>query len=246
VRDSRGSVIESAAEAEETGAGGVLEPVPRLLVFPRGTIESERADSLFEHVLSALVPLMNADVKFKIHGHDAVMHRVQGLFALDASAVEGYRFSGQIQRAQQADETICQLIKDVNRIAAHALGRRVEFNAVLVNVYRDGTDYIGPHADSEQGLYEGHVVALSLGCPRKFRVHQQPKWTSSGASPSNALPGGGTSWDLATAHGQLMIMQAPFQEMYKHSVPAALARDRLSVPRWGSQRVSLTFRAHSK
>ncbi len=94
------------------------------------------------------------------------------------------------------------------------------FNSVLGNLYRDGKDSMGCHADDEPELGENPVIAsLSLGEIRvlKFK-HQQNK----------------TVLDIPLGHGDLLIMAGSLQHHWQHSVP--------KTKRGKSERINLTFR----
>ena len=45
-----------------------------------------------------------------------------------------------------------------------------EFNAVLVNGYRDGQDAMGWHRDNEKEIDTSCIASLSLGAGRTFKV----------------------------------------------------------------------------
>jgi alkylated DNA repair dioxygenase AlkB len=45
-----------------------------------------------------------------------------------------------------------------------------EFNAVLINWYRDGSDYISPHSDDDYGDARPTIPSLTLGTARPFRL----------------------------------------------------------------------------
>lgn len=94
------------------------------------------------------------------------------------------------------------------------------FNSVLVTLYRNGEDYVGWHADDEKELGERSVIAsLSLGASREFHYrHKQA--------------GGSRVIDLND--GELLVMQAGFQEGWEHSVPRQ--------PEVKRVRINLTFR----
>ncbi len=48
---------------------------------------------------------------------------------------------------------------------------QTEFNAALLNLYRNGNDSVGYHSDKEVTSYKNPVIAsLSLGAPRKFMI----------------------------------------------------------------------------
>ncbi len=94
------------------------------------------------------------------------------------------------------------------------------FNAVLVNNYRNGHDYVGWHADDEIELGEQALIAsLSLGGTRPFLMrhkqsHQQQR--------------------IELFHGSLIVMLPGFQQHFLHTVP--------KDPDIDTGRINLTFR----
>lgn len=105
-----------------------------------------------------------------------------------------------------------------------ALGRQtgLNFNTVLCNLYRDGHDYMGWHADDEPELGRDPVIAsLSLGAPRRFVLRPR-------------AAGSGERCELLLASGSLLIMSGDLQHYWQHQLPKAL---RVDAPR-----INLTFR----
>jgi len=109
-----------------------------------------------------------------------------------------------------------------------ALWRRVSeragvaFNAVFVNKYRHGTDSIGWHADDEPVLGPADqvtIASLSLGATRKFALKNRFD---------------GTRLEIDLEPGSLLIMDAPIQARWLHSVP--------KTARPINPRINLTFR----
>src|SRR5579864_8484794 len=77
------------------------------------------------------------------------------------------------------------------------------YNAVLCNLYRNGNDSVGLHADAEPEM--GPVIAsLSLGAERLFRL----KGKDGAVAFCEQLPG-----------GSLLVMAGQTQKNYKHEVP---------------------------
>lgn len=100
-----------------------------------------------------------------------------------------------------------------------ALGLR--FNTALANLYRDGNDTVGWHADDEPELGEAPVIAsISLGATRDFvlRHRTRPELVQS----------------ISLAHGSLLVMEGQTQQHWRHCVPR---RKRVLTPR-----INLTFR----
>ncbi|WP_411726744.1 alpha-ketoglutarate-dependent dioxygenase AlkB family protein [Methyloglobulus sp.] len=97
---------------------------------------------------------------------------------------------------------------------------RCAFNSVLANLYRNGKDSMGCHADDEKELGINPVIAsLSLGDGRLFKMHhKKSKQTLA----------------INLAHGDLLVMGGTCQQHWLHSVPKTKI---IKTPR-----INLTFR----
>ena len=97
---------------------------------------------------------------------------------------------------------------------------RCAFNSVLANLYRDGKDSMGCHADDEKELgLNPVIVSLSLGDERLFKMHhKKSKQTLA----------------IHLAHGDLLVMAGTCQQHWLHSVPKTKA--------FKTPRINLTFR----
>ena len=109
-----------------------------------------------------------------------------------------------------------------------ALRQRVEaatgacFNSVLLNLYRDGRDSMGWHADDEPELGAAPTIAsLSLGATRRFRLR-----------PCTGRPHAPFGLDLPS--GSLLLMRGPTQQHWQHALP--------KTTRPLGPRLNLTFR----
>ncbi len=95
-----------------------------------------------------------------------------------------------------------------------------EFNAVLVNFYRDGNDGNGWHSDNEKELGKEPIIAsLSLGTTRRFDL----KHISTGEKLAIEL-----------THGSLLVMGKSIQPNWKHCIAKS--------KRISEGRINLTFR----
>ena len=95
---------------------------------------------------------------------------------------------------------------------------RLGYNAALCNLYRNGNDSVGLHADAEPEM--GPVIAsVSLGAERLFRL----KGKNGAVAFAERLP-----------HGSLFIMAGKTQKNFKHEVPK---EPDVTLPR-----INLTFR----
>lgn len=96
----------------------------------------------------------------------------------------------------------------------------INFNSVLLNLYRDGNDGMGWHSDDEPELGPNPVIAsLSLGAVRNFKLRHKTKTDK-------------LSLDLKS--GSLLLMQGTTQTYWQHSV----AKTKKPV----EPRINLTFR----
>src|SRR5438093_1792077 len=94
---------------------------------------------------------------------------------------------------------------------------KLGYNAVLCNLYRNGSDSVGLHADAEPEM--GPVIAsVSLGAERLFRLKGP-----NGVAFAERLP-----------HGSLLIMAGRTQKGFRHEVP--------KEPGISESRINLTFR----
>ena len=108
------------------------------------------------------------------------------------------------------------ILKKIETYSKHS------FNAVLLNLYRDGKDSNGWHADNEKELGKNPVIAsISLGQERFFHLkHRTIKEER---------------FKLKLAHGSLLLMSGSLQHHWLHQIP--------KTTRPLEPRINLTFRA---
>jgi alkylated DNA repair dioxygenase AlkB len=97
---------------------------------------------------------------------------------------------------------------------------RCQFNSVLANLYRNGSDSVGCHADDEKELGKNPLIAsLSLGEERllKFR-HSKSKEVV----------------DVVLSNGDLLLMAGEIQHHWQHELPKTKKKK--------TERINLTFR----
>ena len=94
------------------------------------------------------------------------------------------------------------------------------FNSCLLNLYHDGNEGMGYHADNEKELRKhGSIASLSFGATRKFVFKHN----------SLAL-----KKELILQPGQLIVMKDETQDFWKHALP--------KTKKVKSPRINLTFR----
>jgi alkylated DNA repair dioxygenase AlkB len=159
--------------------------------------------------------------------HAAVMWRTQSIqlagrwieeprrTAWVGDADAAYTYSGRRNVPEPWPAVLQTLREQVCEVAQEPL------NSVLCNLYRDGHDSMGLHADAEPELGPAPVIAsLSLGATRRFQLRHR-KLASA-------------RLDLDLARGSLLIMRGALQRFYRHGVPKQLRVD--------EPRINLTFR----
>ena len=129
-----------------------------------------------------------------------------------------YSYSG-IRLESRAWTERLRLLRDHCSVASG-----VEFNSCLVNLYRDGRDSMGWHADDEPELDpDAPIASLSLGATRTFQL--RPRQPIDGLRPTVSLELG---------DGDLLLMDPPTQQHWLHQLPQRL--------RVREARLNLTFR----
>jgi alkylated DNA repair dioxygenase AlkB len=183
-------------------AGGELELIERF-------IAPEASDELLA-ALCAELPLAQRPIR--IMGRTIMQPRLVSWIGDEGTA---YTYSGVLNEPAPWPERLLELRAAVSRAAD------APFNSVLCNLYRDGNDSMGFHADAEPELGPEPVIAsLSLGATRRFQLRHKKH-------ASDRL-------DLELAGGSLLVMRGALQQHYRHAVPKQRA---ITVPR-----LNLTFR----
>ena len=173
--------------------------------------------------LKDLIPLCIEEISdclienppIKIYGKICIQHRSIGFFS---NTSIGYYYSGQLAKSQKLTENLSKLLDIINN---HF---NSEFNAILINKYNDGCEYIGAHSDDEQFIDKAGVVALSYGATRKFRIRNK--------STKKIVI------DIPTIPCEIIHMAGDFQKEFTHEIPV---QKKIKEVRY-----SFTFRKHNK
>ncbi len=178
-----------------------------LLYFPQFLYNNE-ADFWFEY-LNSTISFQSGDIK--LFGKTYKKPRLEAFFA-DGNL--SYSYSGQQLNTQRITDELNELKTRVESVS------QLDFNAILVNLYRDGQDSNGWHADNEKELGSDPLIAsVSLGAERIFEMqHIHSK----------------TRIKLNLEHGSLLCMLQGSQRFWKHQLPKDKS---VHLPR-----INLTFR----
>ena len=198
----------------ETGAGWGSGDGLVPLELPDAEVEYRRGFFGPDEAL-ALFDALRAEIRWKRHrvrirGREVDCPRLSG-WEGDAT----YAYSGITLRPAPWTAPVAAVRHRIEAATGEA------FNSVLANLYRDGADRLGWHADDEPELGPAPVIAsASFGAPRRFLL--RPK------------RGGGASVPIVLEPGSLLVMRGPTQRHWLHSVPP--------TRRPIGPRINLTFR----
>jgi alkylated DNA repair dioxygenase AlkB len=178
-----------------------------LLYFPQ-FLDNNEADFWFEY-LNSTISFQSGEIK--LFGKMFKKPRLEAFFA-DGNL--SYSYSGQQLNTQRITDELNELKTRVESVS------QLDFNAILVNLYRDGQDSNGWHADNEKELGSDPLIAsVSLGAERIFEMqHIHSK----------------TRIKLNLEHGSLLCMLQGSQRFWKHQLPKDKS---VHLPR-----INLTFR----
>ncbi|TNE55224.1 MAG: alpha-ketoglutarate-dependent dioxygenase AlkB [Bacteroidetes bacterium] len=175
----------------------------------RSFLSAAESDRLFHYFIDKLKWEQSS---IRIFGKTHLSPRLEAYYSLDPR--KSYAYSGKQLTVHEMDPELNSLLEQLNTVFDH------DFNAVLANLYRDGKDSNGWHADDEPELGpQPQIASISLGASRDFQL--KPKK-------------GGDMLSLQLDHGSLLWMGGKLQQHWKHQLPK-----RLSVR---DARINLTFR----
>jgi alkylated DNA repair dioxygenase AlkB len=172
-------------------------------------LHRDEADALLADLLRD-IPWQTEDIL--IFGE---RRRVPRLVSWHGDPGTAYSYSGTAHEPLPWTPQLLQLRDRVQNLTGHA------FNSVLLNLYRDGKDSMGWHADDERELgREPAIASVSLGATRRFKLRHRRQ-------PRAAIT-------LDLAHGDVLLMAGATQHTYVHSVP--------KTARPTGARINLTWR----
>ncbi len=174
-----------------------------------GWLKSQQATTLQQLCVAEMNwqrPLIRVAGKF---------HKIPRMQAWVGNAEAVYRFS----QKTFIPEPWTPFLEKIKRLIE--LQCNAQFNSVLLNRYRTGTDGMGFHADDEKALGPEPVIAsLSLGATRKFVFKSINKRDNNVA--------------VELRHGDLLIMAGTTQQYWHHGLP--------KTQTYCEERLNLTFR----
>ena len=176
--------------------------------YPNFFNKSE-ADLIFDDLLKC-IPWQQDDIK--VFGKVYPQPRLTALFGNEGKQ---YSYSNIIMQPHQWYNQLEEIKLKIETVAI------VKFTTVLLNLYRNGKDSNGWHADNEKELGLNPIIAsLSLGATRYFHLQHNTEKN--------------LRQKIALEHGSLLLMKGTTQHFWKHQIPK-------TAKPIGS-RINLTFR----
>jgi alkylated DNA repair dioxygenase AlkB len=184
-------------------------PDAEIIYYPN-FFDVEQSDLLFQELLLK-IPWQQDDIK--VFGKVHAQPRLTALFGNEGKS---YSYSNIKMQPHSWSPLLQNLKLKVEALSTH------EFTTVLLNLYRDGKDSNGWHADNEKELGVNPVIAsLSFGAERYFHLqHNTDK---------------NLKLKILLEHGSLLVMKGTTQHFWKHQIPK-------TAKPIGS-RINLTFRS---
>ncbi|KAJ3694724.1 hypothetical protein LUZ60_000101 [Juncus effusus] len=148
------------------------------------------------------------------------------------------KYSGYQPHAHSWDEF--PPLKDILKLVREAIPE-CNFNSLVLNRYKNGSDYVSWHSDDEP-LYgsKPEIASVTFGCEREFLLRRRPSKSQSSKvveekdgkrRKTTTVP---DQHSFLLKHGSLLVMRGYTQRDWHHSVPKRAKA--------GSARINLTFR----
>lgn len=173
-------------------------------------LSKQKADYLFAQLLEEIP--WQAD-QITVFGKSYDQPRLTSLHAINSTP---YSYSNVTMYPHPMTPELTELLNAIKEVKNHP------YNAVLLNLYRNGKDSNGWHADNETELGTNPIIAsISLGEERFFHLkHRKYKEQR---------------MKIKLKHGSLLIMGGAMQHHWLHQIP--------KTAKPINQRINLTFRA---
>ncbi|WP_010229263.1 alpha-ketoglutarate-dependent dioxygenase AlkB family protein [Gillisia marina] len=172
-------------------------------------LDAELADYYLKKLLNTL---KWEQYSIKLFGKTIPQPRLTALYALNS---ETYSYSGLKLKPTIFTNELEIIHAEIAKLTGNT------FTHCLANLYRDGNDSMGWHADDEKELGTNPIIAsLSLGAIRNFQLKHKKNPT--------------LKQTIQLAHGSLLIMKGQTQEFWKHQLP----KTKKNI----EPRINLTFR----
>ncbi len=172
-------------------------------------LSEEKADYYYNTLLKT-IPWQQGEVK--VFGKVYAQPR---LTSLHGNILNSYTYSGLTLQPLPMTGALLELLNLIKKVSDH------DYNCVLLNLYRNGSDSNGWHADNEKELGKHpQIASFSFGGSRFFHFkHRHIKEQRH---------------KIELHHGSLLLMERAMQEHWLHQIP--------KTKKPIEPRINLTFR----
>lgn len=183
-------------------------PDAEIIYYPH-FFDKKEADTLFTQ-LTTEIPWQQDQIR--VFGKSHPQPRLTALFGNEGKS---YSYSNIKMRPHPWNPLLQKIKSSVENVS------ETNFTTVLLNLYRDGKDSNGWHADNEKELGTNPIIAsVSFGTERIFQLKH------------NTIPD--LKQNILLEHGSLLLMKGTTQHFWKHQIP--------KTSKIIGSRINLTFR----
>jgi len=179
------------------------------VIFCRNFFNSHKSDEIFQILLNEIHWRQD---RMKLYGKEIDLPRKTAWYD---DRNKSYTFSGIHLDPEPWTPTLLYVKERIEEVA------EVQFNSVLLNLYRHGNDGISWHTDAEPELGENPIIgSVSFGGARRFMFrHRQDQDLKS---------------EIELTHGSFLLMAGETQHFWQHQIPKTSKKV--------EPRINLTFR----
>lgn len=168
----------------------------------------EESNDLFEKLKTEVHWQQDTITAF---GHSHLQPRLTALYGNEGKP---YGYSNIVMQPHQWTQLIMHIKNEVEKVCQE------NFTTVLLNLYRNGQDSNGWHADNEKELGRNPIIAsVSFGAERAFQLKHNSQEVKQ---------------NITLENGSLLIMKGSTQHFWKHQIP--------KTKKEIGPRINLTFR----
>ena len=177
-------------------------------VYYGNILTQEQKESYFNELLNGIQWVNEVVIMF---GKTITTKRKVAFYANDLME---YTYSNKTKNAFPWTPLLLEIKKTVEAYTGET------YNACLLNLYHDGNEGMGWHADNEKEIIaDSSIASVSIGANRNFLFKHKQK---------------GVKYSILLENGSLLEMKGPIQRHWLHSLP--------KTAKVKEARINLTFR----
>ncbi len=177
-------------------------------VYYGNILTQEQKESYFNELLNGIQWVNEVVIMF---GKTITTKRKVAFYANDLME---YTYSNKTKNAFPWTPLLLEIKKTVEAYTGET------YNACLLNLYHDGNEGMGWHADNEKEIIaDSSIASVSIGANRNFLFKHKQK---------------GVKYSILLENGSLLEMKGPIQRHWLHSLPKST--------KVKEARINLTFR----